>query len=110
MKAARLPVSSGFLRGPLFGLFLVSGSRFVRTTIRRRQFFLDLFGDAAFARVIGNVPAFALELNRRRRKLLLKRAATLPAALRLFVGRAHQHFKMRAAFLTSIFVDRKSVV
>ena len=105
MKDARLPVSSGFLRGRLFGLVLVSGSRFVRTTVRGSEFFFDLFSDAAFACVIGNVPALAFELNRRRRKLFLKHAAAFPATLWLFVGRAHQYFEMRAAFLASIFVN-----
>src|SRR5690242_13026205 len=108
MKNEGVPVSSafvGFLRGRLFGLILVSSSRFVRAAVRGREFLFDFFSHTAFARVVGNVPAFALELNRRLRKLFLKRTATFPATLRLLFGRAHQHFKMRIAFLASIFVD-----
>jgi hypothetical protein len=108
MKDAGCPVSSrliGFLRGRLFGFVFVSACRFVRATVGRRQFLFDLFGDAALPRVISDVPAFTFELNRRRGKLFLKRAATLSATLRLLVRRAHEHFEMRAAFLASIFVN-----
>src|SRR5215813_4539752 len=108
MKDAGRPVSSafvGFLRGRLFTLVFFANRGFVSSAVRGREFLLDLFRNAALARVIGNVPALALELNRRRGKLLLKRAAAFAAAFRLLVRGAHQDFEMCATFFASIFVN-----
>ena len=108
MRDAGVAVSLGlvgFLRGRRLCFILIATGRLVRTAVRRGKFLFDLFGYAALARVVGNVPALAFELNRRRRKLFLKHAAAFPATLWLFVGRAHQYFEMRAAFLASIFVN-----
>ena len=108
MKDAGVAVSLGlvgFLRGRLLGFIFIATGRLVRTSVRRGKFLFDLFGYAALARVVSNVPTLAFELNRRRRKLFLKRAAAFPATFWRFVGRAHQYFEMRATFLASIFVN-----
>src|SRR5262245_877855 len=108
MKDAGVPVSLsliGFLRGRLLCFVLVATSRLVRTAVRRGKLLFDLLGYTALARVVSDVPAFAFELNRRWRKLLLQPAAAFPATFWLFVGRAHEHFEVRAALLASIFVN-----
>jgi hypothetical protein len=108
MKDAGVAVSLGlvgFLRGRLLCFILIATGRLVRTTVHRGKFLFDLFCYAALPRVVSDVPTLAFELNRRRGKLFLKRAAAFAATLWRFVGRAHQYFEMRAAFLASIFVN-----
>jgi hypothetical protein len=59
---------SVFFAGVFFDLSLSPLAGLSALLSEEEEFFLNLFSDTAFARVIGNVPALAFELNRRRRE------------------------------------------
>src|SRR6185503_21161025 len=88
----------------LLWLLFVAARGFVRRGARR-QFLLDLFGDASLACVVRYVPPFAFELDGGRRNQFLQTPPALATARRRFSGRTHQHLGPFLALLTTIFVD-----